>query len=427
MFNSGYQLKVVGGPGFGRVIPLQMEEVTLGRALGPDEPSTATMAVFPEATVSRLHAKLVWDDRSKIYRIVHLSKTNLTRVNDQQVVKEQVLNFGDRITMGRLVIEVQKSAHADHLRGGLDSDQLRLPLELSQKTTPSRISAEVQVPLLVDRMPTELEGRKLGMYVLGKELGRGSVGRVYLGRHISHGFDCAIKILAPEVAKNENLLKRFQMEAKVASTLRHQNIIPVLDICCSDGLVYLVMELHGPRSLQDIIDHHRGPFPLRYIVNVLEQLLSALDHAHTHGVVHRDVKPGNILVNEKSGSIALTDFSVAQVKDGIRITSLGTVLGTVEYMAPELFEGHSAEPRVDIYAVGVILYEMLTGVPPFRGKTTAEIIRAQLLTLPANPQSLNPEVPDWLAQINFIALQKNPELRYATARAMRQNLLQFAG
>lgn len=425
MFNSGYQLKVVEGPGFGRVISLQVAEVGLGRALGPDEPSTPTLAVFPEATVSRQHAKLVWDDRSKHYRIVHLSKTNLTRVNDQVVTREQVLTFGDRISMGRLVLEVQKSARADHLRGGLDSDQLRLPLELAQKTAPSRISAEVQVPLLIDRMPADLEGRRLGMYTLGRELGRGSVGRVYLARHVSHGFDCAVKILAPEVAKNESLLKRFQMEARVASSLRHQNIIQVIDICCSDGLVYLVMELHGPRSLQDIIDHRRGPFPVGYIVNVLEQLLSALDHAHAHGVVHRDVKPGNILVDEKKQSIALTDFSVAKVKDGIRITSLGTVLGTVEYMAPELFEGHSADPRVDIYAVGVILYEMLTGVPPFRGKTTAEIIRAQLLTLPANPQSLNPEVPDWLAQINFIALQKNPEHRYPSAQAMRQNLLQF--
>jgi len=186
------------------------------------------------------------------------------------------------------------------------------------------------------------------------------------------------------------------------------------------------MECLSPRTLQSVIDETKGPFPVKRIVKILEQLLSALDHAHSQGVIHRDVKPGNILIDESRDTIALTDFSIAKVKDGIRLTSTGVLLGTVEYMAPELFEGQAADPRADLYAVGVILYELLTGVPPFRGKTTAEVIKSQLLHLPAHPKTFNPSVPDWLVQMNFILLQKNPEHRFASARDVRNNLLEYS-
>ena len=423
MFNSGFQLKVIEGPGYGRVIPLNTEEISLGRAQDAQQVSTAGAVYFMEGTVSRIHARLLWDDRSKVYKIQHLSKTNQTKVNDK-VIQDHVLEFGDRIGMGKLVLEVQKAPKADHIR----TDLLELPPSL-KGVSPGGNNAPSRVPppQLSDSLPSEMTGRRLGVYQIEKELGRGSVGRVYLAHHTTwtdHKY--AIKILAPEVTRDASFVQRFQMEAKVASSLRHPNIIQVTDICVSDGLVYLVMECLSPRSLQTVIDETKGPFPIKRIVLILEQLLSALDHAHSHGVIHRDVKPGNILIDESRDSIALTDFSIAKVKDGIRLTSTGVLLGTVEYMAPELFEGQAADARADLYAVGVILYELLTGVPPFRGKTTAEVIKSQLLHLPAHPKTYNPNVPDWLVQMNFILLQKNPEHRFSSARDVRANLLEYS-
>ena len=423
MFNSGFQLKVIEGPGYGRFLPLNTEEISLGRAADAQQPCTANEFVFFEGTVSRVHARLLWDDRSKVYRIQHLSKTNQTRVNDK-VVQEQVLQLGDRIVMGKLILEVQKAAKADHIRSNI----LELPPVLRANASLSKEDCEKAVlpANLCRELPADLAGRKLGPYLLLRELGRGSVGRVYLGRHTSWDLTYAIKILAPEVIKDVSILQRFQMEAKVASSLRHPNIIQVVDICVSDGFVYLVMECLSPRSLQTLIDEQKRPFPNKRIISILEQLLSALEHAHGNGVIHRDVKPGNILIDELRDTIALTDFSIAKVKDGIRMTSTGVLLGTVEYMAPELFEGCSADARADMYAVGVILYELMTGIPPFRGRSTAEVVKAQLLTLPANPKTYNPNVPDWLVELDFLLLQKNPEHRLSSARDVRAQLLNLS-
>ncbi len=423
MFNSGYQLKVIEGPGYGRILPLSTEEISLGRAADAQEPCTPSAFVFFEGTVSRVHARLAWDDRAKVYHIQHLSKTNQTRVNEK-VVQDHVLQLGDRIVMGKLILEVQKAPKADHIRSNI----LELPPVLKANSLLSKDEAEKAVlpPNLCRELPADLAGRRLGPYQLIKELGRGSVGRVYLGRHTSWDLTYAIKILAPEVIKDASVLQRFQMEAKVASSLRHPNIIQVVDICVSDGFVFLVMECLSPRSLQTLIDEYKRPFPNKRIITILEQLLSALEHAHNHGIVHRDVKPGNILIDETKDIIALTDFSIAKVKDGVRMTSTGVLLGTVEYMAPELFEGQSADPRADMYAVGVILYELMTGIPPFRGRTTAEVVKSQLLTLPAHPKTYNPHVPDWLVELDFLLLQKNPEYRLSCARDVRNQLLAYS-
>ncbi|MBN9419538.1 hypothetical protein ABS71_13645 [bacterium SCN 62-11] len=423
MFNSGYQLKVVEGPGYGRVLPLSSEEISLGRAVDAQEPCTPNRFVFFEGTVSRVHARLLWEDRHKIYHLQHLSKTNQTRVNEK-VIQDKVLQLGDRIGMGKLLLEVQKAPKADHIRSNI----LELPpvLRANSLLSPDEAEKAVLPANLCRELPADLAGRKLGPYQLIKELGRGSVGRVYLGRHTSWDLTYAIKILAPEVIKDASVLQRFQMEAKVASSLRHPNIIQVVDICVSDGFVFLVMECMSPRSLQTLIDEQKRPFTNKRIISILEQLLSALEHAHLHGIVHRDVKPGNILIDESKDNIALTDFSIAKVKDGARMTSTGVLLGTVEYMAPELFEGFSADPRADMYAVGVILYELMTGIPPFRGRNTAEVVKAQLLTLPAHPKTYNPHVPDWLVELDFLLLQKNPDHRLSSARDVRNQLLAYS-
>ena len=421
MFNSGFQLKIIEGPGFGGVFPLGVPEVSLCRAQEPNHPSTPDAFYFYEGTVSRVHARLLWDDRAKVYKLRHLSKTNQTRVNDK-VIQEHILQFGDRISLGKLLLEVQKAPKADHIRTDL------LGLLQSQKvdTLTGRQNLPEKPAVLLTELPSDMVGRRVGSYQIVCELGRGSVGRVYEARHTTWNDRFALKILAPEVTHDDTIVQRFLMEAKVASSLRHPNIIQVTDICISDGLVYLVMECLSPRTLQAVLDETSDPLPLKRVVTILEQLLSALDHAHSNGIVHRDVKPGNIIIDEKRDTIALTDFSIARVKDGNLRTTEGVLMGTVEYMAPELFEGHPADPRADMYAVGVILYQLLTGVPPFRGRNMAEVIKSQLLTLPENPRSYNPDVPDWLAEMDFFLLQKNPDHRFSSAREVRSSLLKYS-
>lgn len=385
----------------------------LGRGQG--DCSSAGEFFFEEPTVSRVHAKLVWNEMEKAYDLVHLSQTNHTLVNNQVVPHRHCLQVGDHIRLGKLVLEVQKAP----VMGQANAGGLKLDV----------VSAvQNQAPLgrkLSQGLPDNLVGRRLGPYVLGKELGRGAVGRVYIAQHVAKDFTCAIKILAPEATQDATFLKRFQTEARVASGLVHPNIIRVLDINHQDGLVYLAMEFGGRKNLQAVLDETKGPLPVPRTLRILEQLLLALEHAHSQGVIHRDVKPANVLVNEPNDHLALTDFSIAKVKDDIRVTSVGVVLGTIEYMAPELFDGQIADCRADLYAVGVILYEMLTGVLPFKGRTNAEVIRAQLLQFPPDPRSINPQAPDSLVQLAFVALQKEPENRYPTATAMLQALHTF--
>ena len=404
MINSGYQLLIVEGLNLGLSFPLTMSEILLGR--GSTAGSTPGELLFQEGTVSRVHAKLVWDPNELVYYLIHLSQTNQTAVNNQ-VVNKHRLQMGDRILLGKLILEVQAAPN------------VQAPLNVDVLPDPSR-PAPVGHRYLAETIPNNLVGRRLGPYMLGKELGRGAVGRVYVAQHMAKGETCAIKILAPEATQDAKFLNRFKSEARLASSLQHPNITRVIDISHSEGFVYLVMEYGGPHNLQFILDKARRPLPSKRVLHILDQLLAAVEHAHINEVVHRDVKPANILVNDPDDHLSLTDFSLAKVKDGIRQTSVGVILGTVEYMAPELFEGETGGTTSDIYAIGVVLYEMLTGVLPFQGRTNAAIIRAQLLQFPPNPKTINPDAPDALVQLAFLALQKDPTKRFADARVMRE-------
>ncbi len=415
MLNTGFQLKIVEGLNCGLVFVLSRSEIGLGR--GQTSSSTPGELLFQEGTVSRVHAKLVWSPTDLAYDLVHLSQTNQTMVN-HQVVDQKRLQLGDLIQLGMLVLELQPTATADvNVVEPLNVDVLPDPSQAlaTQGLAPGKYLAE--------SIPNNLVGKRLGPYRLGKELGRGAVGRVYVAEHMTKGDVCAIKILSPEATRDATFLKRFKNEARLASSLQHPNITRVTDINHSDGLVYLVMDYGGPHNLQSVLEKNRRPMATARVVRILDQLLAAVEYAHQHHVVHRDLKPANILVNDPNDHLSLTDFSIAQVKDGIRLTSVGIILGTVEYMAPELFEGESAGFPADLYAIGVILYEMLTGVLPFQGRTNAEVIRAQLLQFPPNPQTLNPQAPDALVQLAFVALQKEPGKRYVSATAMREAFL----
>ena len=259
----------------------------------------------------------------------------------------------------------------------------------------------------------------IGGYKVIRELGRGAMGTVYLAYQDSLGRDLAIKLMANEFVRDEEFVERFRREGKIAARLRHPNIVQVYDFSDRDGLYYIAMEYLGSRTLKCYI-RERGRVQVEDAVRLCDQLLAALDHAHSQGITHRDIKPANVMVTD-GGDAALTDFSIAHMKSASKLTQTGSVLGTPEYMAPEQFEG-KADGRSDLYATGVILYEMLTGFSPFHADTIAEIMKKQLFTAPDPPTHVDFTIPESVSQVVVKSLAKNPEERYQTAAEMRQAL-----
>lgn len=255
----------------------------------------------------------------------------------------------------------------------------------------------------------------IGDYQVIRELGRGAMGVVYLARHPALGRDMAIKVMAPELARDPEFLERFRREGAAAAKLRHPNIVGVFDFATRDGLSYIAMEYLGARTLKDLIEEGQQT-PAR-ACQMMDELLSALASAHDKGIVHRDIKPANVMVTDE-GALALTDFSVAHMKEATKLTQTGAVVGTPEYMAPEQFDG-KWDQRTDLYAAGIIFYELLTGFSPFRSATMTEVMRKQLLTVPDPPSAVDFTIPEALSAIVSKALEKDPDCRYQSAQEMR--------
>ncbi len=253
------------------------------------------------------------------------------------------------------------------------------------------------------------------------------MGTVYLAYQDNLGRELAIKLMAPEFVRDEEFVERFRREGRIAAKLRHPNIVQVYDFCDREGLYFIAMEYLGSRTLKNYVQDH-GRVPVEDSIRLIDQLLAALDHAHRQGIVHRDIKPANVMVTDGNDA-ALTDFSIAQMKSASKLTQTGSVLGTPEYMAPEQFEGKT-DSRSDLYACGVILYEMLTGFSPFHADTIAEIMKRQLFTAPDPPSAVDFTIPEPISQVVVKSLAKNPDDRYQTAADMRaamRNALSTAG
>lgn len=265
----------------------------------------------------------------------------------------------------------------------------------------------------------------IGNYRVVKELGRGSMGTVYLGHQESLGRDLAIKVLAPEFTRDPEFIERFRREGRVAASLRHPNIVRIFDADERDGFYYIAMEYSGDRDLSELLEE-QGKLPLEESILIADRILAALHHAHQKGVVHRDVKPANVLLGGP-GEVMLTDFSIARLAAADRLTRTGVMLGTPEYMAPEQFESSKTDARADLYAVGLIVLEMLTGEHPFRAPTVPEVMKHHLLTPAPDPCRLNPNIPAELGRVILKSLEKEPGKRFSTAEEMRMALLKAAG
>jgi serine/threonine protein kinase len=265
------------------------------------------------------------------------------------------------------------------------------------------------------------EKTQVGQYILVRKLGAGGMGEVWLARHRYLNTIVAIKSLLPEFAHNESLQERFLSEAKRQSELQHPNIVPVLDFFEIDSRSYFVMQYVEGQSLDDRLHESNPPLSLEEIHSISWDVLSALDHAHSHGIVHRDVKPANILLDH-SGRALLMDFGIARaLRDESRKTLTGVSMGTPDYMSPEQVLGSSAiDARSDVYSFGCVLYAMLCGQPPFgSGPTPVFIVQEQHVhRAPPPPVFRTSEVPPEVSAVVLQCLEKDPGSRYQSCGAL---------
>ena len=261
-----------------------------------------------------------------------------------------------------------------------------------------------------------------GRYELGEELGSGAVGRVFRAHDQTLGRDVAVKLLAPDA--DPVTRQRFVREARTAAKLHHPNAVAVYDTGEADGQPYLVMELVRGQTLADLIER-RGHLDFDEVVAITAGVLQGLEAAHRAGMVHRDVKPGNVLLPDEGG-VKLSDFGIAKALDdeSADVTMAGVLMGTPTYLAPELLVGEPPSPASDVYGVGCLLYAQLTGDPPFTRGDAMAIAYAHRNEPVPSIASRRPDVPEDLAAVTMRALAKEPGDRYPSAAAMRTALLE---
>lgn len=259
-------------------------------------------------------------------------------------------------------------------------------------------------------------------YRIVELIGSGGMAQVYKAINMSNRKTVAVKMLKDEYKDDAEFLRRFSREANAILTLSHENIVRAYFAGTHDGLPYLVMEYVEGRTLKDLISTN-GALPVRTAIGITCQILDALSAAHAHGIIHRDVKPQNVIVTDK-GRVKLADFGIAREAKASTVTFSGSkVLGSVHYISPEQAKGTIATEQSDLYSVGVCLYEMLTGTVPFEADSTVSVALMHLQEKPVPPIQLVNDLPRSLNDIVLKALEKEPENRYRTARAMRTDLV----
>ncbi len=262
---------------------------------------------------------------------------------------------------------------------------------------------------LLERLQRLVEGQ----YEIRRVLGRGGMGTVFLAHDLTLEREVAIKVLPPDIAQDEQVVRRFQQEAKTAAKLDHANIIPIYRVESEGGLNYFVMKYIVGTSLEDVLDQ-KQPLPVDYMQRVLWEAACALGHAHQRGVVHRDVKPANIMFDH-DGRVMLADFGISKALQAASgFTGTGMIIGTPHYMAPEQAKGAPVDGRADQYSLGVVGYRMITAELPFSGDSVHTILYKHIFEEAPRATVKRPDVPEFLAAAIARALAKEPAQRFAT-------------
>lgn len=320
--------------------------------------------------------------------------------------------------------EAAKSSRMEERLANLEALICRLDTELNQQMERSLISTRLfaspvpggtsSKPTSLLSLATALEGR----YQVLSELGRGGMGIVYQAYDKQLKEQVAIKLLSPLLSTDGDALERLTREVSLARRVTHPNVIRIHDISEVNGLHYVSMEYFGGSNLKEHLKRS-GPLSLLNAYQILSQICDGLIAAHSQGVVHRDLKAQNILIG-RTGQIKIIDFGLARAIHLEGMTATGLIMGTPEYMAPEQVAGKQVDERADIYALGVILFEMLTGRVPFIGDSPIAVGFQQLKDPPPSPRSINPQIPEQVERIILKALEKNPIERYRTVDEMRK-------
>src|SRR5262245_42493934 len=274
-------------------------------------------------------------------------------------------------------------------------------------------------PTLWEKAMIDLAGRNLGPYRLLEQLGAGGMATVYKAYHAAMDRYVAIKVLPHHLAREPNFRARFQQAARVLARLAHRYTFPVYDAAEEDGIPYLVMRYTDGGDLNNLIA--KGLTAAR-AAELVAQVSEALGYAHRRGVIHRDVKPANVLIG-RDGDALLADFGIAKIyEDTLQLTGEGSMVGTPAYMAPEQLQGKSVDARTDIYALGVVLYQALTGECPFVAETPLAVAMMHLHNPLRPPSQLKQDIPESIERVILRAMAKNPADRFQTAEEMAEAL-----
>ncbi|MEV5356565.1 serine/threonine-protein kinase [Streptomyces sp. NPDC086081] len=270
--------------------------------------------------------------------------------------------------------------------------------------------------------PSELIGRQIAGYRIEQEIGRGGMAVVYRARDLRLERTVALKLLAPELARNDTFRRRFTHESRAAAAIDHPHIVPVFEAGETDGVLYIAMRYVPGSDLRHVLDRE-GPLPPATAVRVAAQVASALDAAHEHGLVHRDVKPGNILVARGTDSdhpehVYLTDFGLTKKSLSLTgFTTVGQFVGTLDYVAPEQISGKPVDARCDVYGFACVVYEILAGHPPFLRDDDMALLWAHQYDEPPPLTDARPDVPPQADPVLAKALAKSPDDRYPSCLA----------
>ena len=260
-------------------------------------------------------------------------------------------------------------------------------------------------------------GQKINdRYQIIRSIGEGGMANVYLAHDMILDRDVAVKILRGDLADDEKFVRRFQREAIAASSLSHPNIVEMYDVGEDNGKYYIVMEYVEGKTLKSLIKK-RGALTLPEVIDIMQQLTSAISCAHDSNIIHRDIKPQNVLIKE-DGIVKITDFGIAMALNSNELTQTNSVMGSVHYLPPEQANGKGATLKSDIYSLGIVMFELLTGKLPFRGENAVEIAIKQMKNQIPSVCSINENIPQSVENVILKACAKNPKNRYNTVKEM---------